>query len=296
MLCFLSPYWQEVTRQDKDHIGAYVSWEVMCPPDTLEQYGSLIQQAYTAVGQQQPYLDRVKLMDKAIYGEMKRYCEKYWHIMKMRPDVTLARLGQAPAIDGVLDDQCWENATKTGQLKEMAGGQVQHKSFAMFGYDEQELYVAIECFESIMNTVIALNYQHDGNVFEERDSVELFIDPNPEGKRYYQIAFNVLGTVNDASNAKNKMRRQDWDSNMELAVKKGQDRWIAEFAVPFSAFGLEKAPSGQQWQINICRNRKLTDERRNDKNIGLWWEYSGWAPTFTNWHERRHFAKVTFSE
>ena len=289
-------YWKEVTKQGKDHLDTYVSWEVMCPPKVLVEFGEIIAAAYKAVGSQEPYLDRVKLMDKAIYGEMKEDSDTYWRARKMRPNVELIDFERAPVINGILDDECWTNAVKTPKLKSMTGGEVEHEAFARIGYDGKCLYVVVECFESVMDSVVAGNEKHDGNVFEEKDSIELFLVPDPDEERYYQIAFNVIGTINDAAAVRGRYRQQDWESNIELAIEKSHDRWIAEFAIPFSVLGLENAPAGRQWRMNICRNRKISDDRRNDNNFGLYWERSGWAPTFTNWHERRHFAEVTFPD
>ena len=56
--------------------------------DTLVEFGEIMQDAYAAVGVQQPYLDRVRLMDYAIYGHMVRSFNAYWNIRTLNSSGT----------------------------------------------------------------------------------------------------------------------------------------------------------------------------------------------------------------
>ena len=71
--------WQTVLAREGEHLGPVTSWEVMCPADTLTEFGEIMQDAYAAVGVLQPYLDRVRLMDYAIYSHMVRSFNAYWN-------------------------------------------------------------------------------------------------------------------------------------------------------------------------------------------------------------------------
>ena len=72
--------WKPLLAEGKEHLHEMpeVSWEVMCPPMVLAEFGEIIAEAYEAVDKRQPYLDRVRLMDNSIYQFMKQSSDEYW--------------------------------------------------------------------------------------------------------------------------------------------------------------------------------------------------------------------------
>jgi hypothetical protein len=59
------------------HLDDKQSWTVYCPPERLEEFGGLIEQAKQRVRDKHPYEERVELMDNAIFQFMKTSSERY---------------------------------------------------------------------------------------------------------------------------------------------------------------------------------------------------------------------------
>ena len=70
-------HWQAVLDKKREHLDAETSWQIMCPPKVLAEFGQLIDKAITAAGRKEPYAERVKLMRLAIYGHMKASAASY---------------------------------------------------------------------------------------------------------------------------------------------------------------------------------------------------------------------------
>jgi len=276
--------WRSVLKQGKEHLDAKTSWEVMCPPETLAEFGKLIKKAYRAVGKQQPYLDRVKLMDLAIYGHMVRCSQDYRrHAGRKPPQVIIPQVSQPPVIDGLLNDACWKQAATTGEFKTIKGEKSRLKTSARLGCDAGYLYVAVECKEPQMDSITALCRTRDGNVFED-DCIEIFLDPDRSDRKYYQVVFNTLGTLSDAAWERGAGKDESWNPSVRVEVVKEQNGWTAEAAIPLADLGFKGIPHGAKWGVNICRDR-LRDGR---------WELTAWSPTLVSWHELQDFAVAVF--
>ena len=63
-----------------------------------------------------------------------------------------------PTIDGKLDDACWQNSAKTGELiqfEPQRGEPATQPTTIYLAYDANKLYVAFECFKTDMNNLAA---------------------------------------------------------------------------------------------------------------------------------------------
>lgn len=84
------------------------------------------------------------------------------------------------------------------------------------------------------------------------DSFEIFIQPNPDEKRYYQIILNSVGSRFD--NIRPEPSDKSWNSKAETTFDKSSDSWKVTTAIPWSSLGFTDGPP-VEISFNIIRNR-----------------------------------------
>ncbi|MEA3400445.1 MAG: sugar-binding protein, partial [Armatimonadota bacterium] len=167
------------------------------------------------------------------------------------PKVRVSPVGEAPEIDGRLNDAAWQRDPDIPALNLLAGGKPATENTAVWlTYDAEALYVAFRCDESQMDKLVA-TFQDRGDPLYRDDDVEVFILP-PDANRALQLAVNPLGTISD-----NFGSDQPWTA----AARQYQDHWDVEMAIPFSVIGIAGAPeSGTSWGMQFGRQQKAKHE------------------------------------
>ena len=185
-----------------------------------------------------------------------------------------------PTIDGKLDDVCWQNSAKTGELiqfEPQRGEPATQPTTIYLAYDANKLYVAFECFKLDMNNLAANQTRRDSFFFSD-DHVEVLIDTFLDGRNCYTFALNPLGTQTDRrliNEGANRRTGQSmigtaisWDCDWEGQAAKETDRWTAEFAIPFAELRFSKGAEIATWGINFWRNDEALAEEQTWADLG----------------------------
>lgn len=190
------------------------------------------------------------------------------------------RVEQRPVVDGKLDDACWESAPKTNQFaRVMKGpGEIQQTTFQAV-YDDANLYLGVTCIEPQTGNMEATVTTRDVSAVMGDDAIEIFIQPDPEGGKYYQLAANSLGTRYDGL-----AFEPGWNAQWQAAGSVGEGEWYLECAIAFESFGAFGAP-GVTWGFNVCR----------DRNAGGQTEWSAWSDTMGGFHTPERFGRLVFA-
>ena len=188
------------------------------------------------------------------------------------PQVAVPKPHERPLVDGSLDDAAWRYAPvlKTAFIwggEELPKQKTEIKLLA----GKKALYVAFICFESHMREIVADKTERDSEVWQD-DVVELFLSPGEASSEdYYHVLVNARGTVADE-------RYRDataWDAKgLKSAVKRRDDRWVVELALPWSDVSGGKEALPAKWRANFTRSRPqkgYTDS-----------EDQAWSPTLVN--------------
>jgi len=189
------------------------------------------------------------------------------------------RTGDAPLIDGRLDDEVWQIAPWTEDFIDIQGDTnptPRHRTRVRLLWDDEHLYVAADLQEP---HVWASLTERDAVIYHDND-FEVFIDPDGDNHLYYELEINALNTVwdlllikpyRDGGPAVNA-----WDiPGLRTAVaidgtlNDPSDRdqgWSVEIAIPWRALteaaGRPAPPTiGDIWRINFSRVQWRT---RND--------------------------------
>ncbi|MCD6352028.1 MAG: carbohydrate-binding family 9-like protein, partial [Armatimonadetes bacterium] len=207
-------------------------------------------------------------------------------------------------IDGVLDDAAWREVkpfTLQRVINTDAPGTNQPTEVYL-RWDSKNLYVAFVCQDS---DVWATMKQRDQHLWEE-EVVEVFVDPEGDGKNYKEFEVNPLNTVVDLNIPRpghsDLAGALAWDSKgWQTAVKvtgtvgnRGDKdtRWVCEMAIPLADLAPPDARPrpGDTWRVNLYRiDRPNKADPKKDV------QFSAWSAVQKGYHEPRHFGLLTFA-
>lgn len=156
------------------------------------------------------------------------------------------------------------------------------------GYDDTHVFVAAIAEADNPAAFPQIDRGRDGEVWED-DSIELFFDGNHDHSTYIHLAANLRGDRYDGSGgpAKGKFGDKEWDADWQTAARTHDDFFVMEFAVPFSAMGVESAEVGTQFGLNVGRTRSAAATGNKS-------EFTGWAIVYADFHQVTHFGDVSF--
>ena len=219
-------------------------------------------------------------------------------------------------VDGVGDEMAWQIAPEVGEFTRFQNKgslTVEYRTTAKMLWDEDKLYFLIAVEDPDIWSTMTIG---DRDCLCQEETVEIFIDPDGDGKDYAEIHVNCLNTVNEIWIPKNDFKYHDgtpvdwpdlysWElDKMVVAVMNhgtvndGTDvdkGTVFEIAMPFKGFGKIAGSAnipprpGDVWRININRYER---PRTGDDKI----ELSGWAPLdLRSYHVPDRFGFVTFT-
>lgn len=165
------------------------------------------------------------------------------------------RLETPPVIDGVLNDEVWQNAAVFGDFVQTnPGDNVPPKTPTEFlmAYDAKNLYMAYRVKQD-RGTVRATVARRD-NIFND-DYVGVYLDTFNDQRQAYAIFFNPLGVQADGTMTEGRGEDYSVDLVMESKGVLTEDGFTVEIAVPFKSLRYE-AGRDKKWGIHIFRRAK----------------------------------------
>jgi hypothetical protein len=169
-------------------------------------------------------------------------------------------------IDGVIDEQVWITAGKADQFRRVMPtdtGLATSATEVRITYNESTLYLAITCFDPSPGKRPVESLRRDFS-FMKNDNFIVFIDTYNDFTNGFAFGVSPAGAQWDGMQANGGIVNLDWDIKWRSAVKNYDDRWVAEFAIPFRSMRYKGGSA--EWGINFSRH----DLKLNEK--------SSWAP------------------
>ncbi len=167
-----------------------------------------------------------------------------------------AKLSDTPVIDGVLSEPVWQNAA-TAFLGPDGDAPTTDSVAISFAYDENNLYWAVYCYESEVDSMRAELTERDDGVYAE-DCFGVMLARDIKTGVGYQFYINPLGTLYDQkfTLASDGHWGSDntFNAECEIATKQGEDYWTIEVRLPLDQLEL-KANSGERWRVNFRRKQ-----------------------------------------
>ncbi|MHB9139644.1 MAG: carbohydrate-binding family 9-like protein, partial [Victivallaceae bacterium] len=199
--------------------------------------------------------------------------------------------GEKIVIDGKIDEAAWKNSAEIF-LSPYKPGKMPVKTTVYALKDKDCLYLAFNCEEPEMKNIVAAKRDNDNKEIWKDSSVEIFLNPSGDRKKYYQIMINAVGCFSDLQNEKigSGNAEPDWNWNSDAIVKTVQDegRWTAEVAIP-----LKKMPGFNQdgFPANFNRNRILLNKGNDYITLYTWSPFLRYG-----FHDLQNFGSLRFGE
>jgi len=167
-------------------------------------------------------------------------------------------------IDGDLSDSTWLNSEVVGNFWQnfpFDSSLAKTKTEVMMAYNEQFLYIAAICYDSIPGKYVVQTLKRDF-AYANSDAFVVSIDPFSDLQNGFSFGVNPYGVQQEGllSYGGGGGITTNWDNKWYSEVKRYQNKWVVEMAIPFKS--LRYKNNLNQWRINFARN----DLKRNENS------------------------------
>jgi len=180
--------------------------------------------------------------------------------------ITINKTDKPIKLDGIFDEEPWMTAERIGNFHRVTPtdtGLAIAQTEVMVTYDKNNLYVAATCFDPTPGKRPIQSLRRDFN-FNSNDNFMFFIDTYNDLTNGFAFGVSEAGAQRDGIESNGDEVAYTWDTKWKSAVKSYEDRWTAEFSIPFRS--IRYFEGSDIWGINFGR----LDLKTNEK--------SAWAP------------------
>ncbi|MBI1955953.1 MAG: carbohydrate binding family 9 domain-containing protein [Acidobacteria bacterium] len=179
-------------------------------------------------------------------------------------------------IDGELNEPAWQTAqpaTDFIQRDPTEGAPASERTEARVLYDQQNLYIAIYCYDRTPEQIIVRDVARDF-VVNQQDFFGFILDTFNDDRSGFSMGTTPKGGQQDLQVLdETRDVNHNWDGVWYVEAHNGKEGWTAEFAIPFKTLRFTKEKD-QIWGIQFFRRIR----RRNELS---WWtpvprRYTGW--------------------
>jgi len=180
--------------------------------------------------------------------------------------IKISRTETRMNIDGILDEDAWLSADIAGHFQRVLPtdtGFAVAQTEVRLAYDDVNLYMGIVCLDPLPGKRPVESLRRDFS-FAKNDNFLVFIDTFNDQTNGFSFGVSPAGAQWDGLQANGGTVNLDWDIKWRSVVRNYDDRWVAEFAIPFRS--LRYNGGTEEWGINFSRQDLKTSEK------------SSWAP------------------
>ncbi len=159
-------------------------------------------------------------------------------------------------VDGILDEAAWERADKNSEFWQWFPSDSMHALAQTELYmlrDDKYLYIGAICYAESDDFVVSSlrrDYRAGGN-----DNLSLLFDPFNDRRNAFLFGMNAYGVKREAlvtdGGRDSDSFNTAWDNKWEGATKKYKDRYVCEFAIPFTT--IRYLAGADKWSFNCYR-------------------------------------------
>lgn len=183
--------------------------------------------------------------------------------------LAIAKTNDEVKLDGILDEALWANVSESSDFTNkwpQDTGLALARTKVKLAYNDDFLYVSAVCYQDMDALVIQSLKRDNTDAFWDSDGFSIVLDPINTKSNGYVFGVNAGGAQMEATltaRQGNTNMDSNWDNKWFSAVRKYDDHWTVEMAIPFKT--LRYNHNSKTWGINLIRN----DMKRN--------VYSTWA-------------------
>lgn len=187
-----------------------------------------------------------------------------------------------PVIDGILDDEVWDQVEWAGDFSQYRpdnGAAPSEPTGFKILYDDKNLYVAFMCYDSQPENIERRMTRRDGF---EGDRVSINIDSYHDLQSAYSFTLSASGVISDAAVTNNG---NNWDRNWDpiwiAKTAPHNEGWTGEARIPLSQLRFSKNKK-HVWGLQVERRIFRMDERSAWQHIPN--NAPGWIHLFGELH------------
>lgn len=165
-----------------------------------------------------------------------------------------------PILDGVLDDDIWQQATLISdfhQTTPVDHGVPTQRTEVYVTYSQNYFYVGARMYETEPSEISARQLiQGQSTGFD--DSVGIFLDSFNNSRTGFFFSTNPNGIRNEGVWESASSFNDDWSGIWQVEARIDEEGWVAEFAIPFTTLNFD--PETDAWGFNVVRERPSINE------------------------------------
>jgi hypothetical protein len=188
------------------------------------------------------------------------------------PIVPAGEDGALLTIDGTVDEPVWGKALTLSNFTAQSGKPAEFQTIALMLFDPKVIYLAVTCLEPQAASAGAA------------DTLTIFLCPPGKDERF-QFSVAADGSVLAITHDVKGSARAIPADKLKAKVKRGENEWSVEMALPWETFGLLGPPqAGDKWLHNIIRRRAVGTR-----------DMSFWAGTPADYSRTEGFGQLLFA-
>ncbi|MBR6371937.1 MAG: hypothetical protein IKS20_02030 [Victivallales bacterium] len=173
-------------------------------------------------------------------------------------------------IDGRLDEADWQCALKIERFFVENSDKPAFPTKAMLLYDANGLYVGFDVSIPQGGGIKNEAKEADSHKIYYDDCVELMIDPNKTGDRYFHFMVNTAGLVLDRyCDQGGHVADAKWNGEIKAACSVQEKAWYCEMFIPYYTLDIEHEGK-RTWGFNFAVNRRNPRQEASALENGLY--------------------------
>ena len=165
-----------------------------------------------------------------------------------------------PVLDGVLDDEIWQQATLISdfhQTNPVDHGIPSQQTEIFVTYSETYFYIGARMFDSDPSQISARQLIQ-GQSINFDDTIGVFLDSFNNSRTGFYFSTNPNGVRSEGVWEAASRFNSDWSGIWQVESRLDEQGWVAEFAIPFTTLNFD--PATDQWGFNLVRSKASTNE------------------------------------
>ena len=165
-------------------------------------------------------------------------------------------------LDGQPAEPFWQDIEGVGGFlmqEPVEGGQPTEKTVVKIAYDQNNLYLAVICYDSQPDGIKSFQMRRDASL-ETDDRFRWILDTYLDGRNAYFFEINPRGLMSDGllSIGQGTTLNANWDGIWRPWTHIGPEGWSAEIRLPFRTLNFD--PASTTWGINFQRTIRRKNE------------------------------------
>ena len=201
-----------------------------------------------------------------------------------RKRIRAYRVAQRPTLDGRVTEAMWGEIPPAAdfiQQEPNEGMPATERTEVRIGYDDDNLYIGIVCFDSDPEHIVVTQNRRDGSL-TDTDSIQILLDTFHDGQNAFVFGTSPTGIEYDAQVSKAGQTDQgvvrvgggqggaqtagatsvnlNWDAVWQVAAQITERGWEAEMAIPLHTLRYDPGKD-RVWGLQIMRNLRRHNEQ-----------------------------------